>query len=79
MLILISAGADVNVEAGPREDNKTPLHISAEHGHASNVKVLLDAGASYLVKDANGLTALDLAERGGQQECVQLLREAAGK
>lgn len=79
MLILISHGTDINAEAGPREDKKTPLHISAEHGHASNVRVLLDAGASYLVKDANGLTPLDLADRGGQHECVQRLRDAAGK
>uniref|UniRef100_A0A182JJD1 ANK_REP_REGION domain-containing protein n=1 Tax=Anopheles atroparvus TaxID=41427 RepID=A0A182JJD1_ANOAO len=77
--MLIHAGANINATCGPRCDNKTALHLSAEHGHVSNIKVLLDAGASFIAKDSNGLTALDLAERSGHEACVELLKEAAGK
>lgn len=77
--ILINAGADVNVQCGPRGDNKTALHLSAEHGHATNMRELLEAGASYVLKDINGLTPLDLADRGKHEECVTILRDAAGK
>ncbi|XP_058127857.1 leucine-rich repeat serine/threonine-protein kinase 1 [Anopheles ziemanni] len=75
--MLINAGANANVTSGARCDNKTALHLSAEHGHVSNIKVLLDAGASFIAKDRNGLTALDLAERSGHEACVELLKEAA--
>ncbi|XP_050071280.1 leucine-rich repeat serine/threonine-protein kinase 1 isoform X1 [Anopheles maculipalpis] len=75
--MLINAGANINATAGCRCDNKTALHFSAEHGHVSNIRVLLDAGASFIAKDRNGLTALDLAERSGHEACVQLLKDAA--
>ncbi|KFB52135.1 hypothetical protein ZHAS_00020459 [Anopheles sinensis] len=75
--MLINAGANVNLTSGARCDSKTALHLSAEHGHVSNIKVLLDAGASFIAKDRNGLTALDLAERSGHEACVELLKEAA--
>uniref|UniRef100_A0A182QR29 non-specific serine/threonine protein kinase n=1 Tax=Anopheles farauti TaxID=69004 RepID=A0A182QR29_9DIPT len=77
--MLLNAGANVNATAGCRCDNKTALHFSAEHGHVSNIRVLLDAGASFIAKDRNGLTALDLAERSGHEACVQLLKDAAAK
>ncbi|ETN67521.1 Leucine-rich repeat kinase [Anopheles darlingi] len=75
--MLLNAGANVNATAGPRCDNKTALHLSAEHGHISNIRVLLDAGASFIAKDRNGLTPLDLAERGEHEACVELLKDAA--
>lgn len=77
--ILINAGADVNIQCGPRGDNKTALHLSAEHGHQGNVRELLDVGASFLLKDINGLTSLDLADRGGHEDCVHMLKDAAGR
>ncbi|XP_053686186.1 leucine-rich repeat serine/threonine-protein kinase 1 isoform X3 [Sabethes cyaneus] len=75
--MLINAGASIDATCGPRGDNKTALHLSAEHGHVTNVQVLLDAGASFTAKDRNGLTALDLAERSGHEDCVCLLKQAA--
>ncbi|XP_053678911.1 leucine-rich repeat serine/threonine-protein kinase 1 [Anopheles nili] len=75
--MLINAGANINATSGARCDHKTALHFSAEHGHESNIRVLLDAGASFVAKDRNGLTALDLAERSGHEACVQLLKDAA--
>ncbi|XP_052864950.1 leucine-rich repeat serine/threonine-protein kinase 1 [Anopheles cruzii] len=75
--MLINAGANVNAISGPRCDSKTALHLSAEHGHISNIKVLLNAGASFIEKDRNGLTSLDLAERSEHEACVELLKHAA--
>ncbi|XP_065157528.1 leucine-rich repeat serine/threonine-protein kinase 1 isoform X3 [Atheta coriaria] len=75
--ILVQAGADTNIQCGPRGENKTPLHMCAEHGHLSNVQILLQHGASILERDSNGMTPSDLADKAGHTECIILLREAA--
>lgn len=54
-------------------DFQTPLHICAEHGHANNIHLLLSFDAKVDIKDAIGLTALDLAVKGSHEECVQAL------
>lgn len=69
----------MNAKCGPRGDDKSALHISAEHGHLSNIKLLLEAGASFVIKDSNGLTALDLSERAGHKKCVEEFRLAVGE
>lgn len=76
--LLINAGANVNAQCGPRADNKTALHIAAEYGHAQNVDILLAAGASHIVQDANGFTAFDLAEKSCHSSIVEMLKRAAG-
>lgn len=76
--LLINAGANVNSQCGLKADNKTALHISAEYGHGQNVDVLLAAGASHTVRDSNGFTAFDLAEKSGHREIVEMLKRAAG-
>lgn len=43
-----------------------------------NIRLLLDHGADLLAKDANGLTALDLAEQGEHTQCMAVLKNAAG-
>lgn len=78
-LLLINSEIDVNAKCGPRGDDKTALHISAEHGHLSNIQLLLGAGASFILKDSNGLTALDLSERAGHKKCVEEFRLAVGE
>lgn len=70
---------NVNAKCGPRGDEKTALHISAEHGHLSNIKLLLAAEASFVLKDSNGLTPLDLSERAGHKKCVEEFRLAVGE
>lgn len=52
--------------------------MCAEHGHLSNVQILLQHGASILERDSNGMTPSDLADKAGHTECIILLREAAG-
>ena len=56
-----------------------PLHLSAEHGHNSNVTILLQHDSDINIRDANEMTALNLAEKSGHVKCVALLKEAAGK
>jgi len=51
--------------------------MSAEAGLVSNVRVLLQYGASLVDRDRAGLTPLDLAERGQHTECVTLLQQSA--
>ncbi|XP_018323262.1 leucine-rich repeat serine/threonine-protein kinase 1 isoform X2 [Agrilus planipennis] len=75
--ILLNAGADANIQCGPRGENKTPLHLSAEHGHCSNVSVLLQHDANMLIRDSNGMTASDLADKARHTRCMMLLKEAA--
>ncbi|XP_069996236.1 uncharacterized protein [Penaeus vannamei] len=76
--ILLQAGADPNLASGPRAEGRTCLHISSEHGAMENIRLLLDHGADLLAKDANGLTALDLAEQGEHTQCMAVLKNAAG-
>jgi ankyrin repeat protein len=40
---------------------------------------LIDAGACLTLRDVNGLTALDLAERNGHGKCVEILKAAVGE
>nr|XP_022908181.1 E3 ubiquitin-protein ligase XB3-like [Onthophagus taurus] len=77
--ILLNAGADPSVQCGPQGENKTPMHLCAEHGYAGNIKVLLQQGASMLTRDINGMTPSDLADKAGHTECIGILKEAAGK
>ncbi|KAK8739398.1 hypothetical protein OTU49_003615, partial [Cherax quadricarinatus] len=75
--ILLQAGADANMASGPRAEGRTCLHIASEHGAVENIRLLLDHGADLLAKDANGLTALDLAEQGEHTQCMTILKNAA--
>ena len=44
---------------GPRGEGKTALHVAAEHGHASNLAILVEAGASLLIRDNLGELNID--------------------
>ncbi|XP_075215251.1 leucine-rich repeat kinase [Lycorma delicatula] len=75
--VLLQAGADPNVPCGPRGDNRTPLHVCSEHGFVGNVMLLLAHCADLVARDSNGMTALDIAEKGEHAECMQVLKQAA--
>ena len=72
--LLLKAGA--HVSSTDNRDQKTPLHIAAEFSNAITVKMLLDAGAKAMPKDANGKTPLDYAVSG---EVVKLLKAYGAK
>lgn len=57
---------------------QTPLHVCSEHGFVNNIILLVQNGADLMAKDANGLTALDIAEKSEHAECMKILKKAAG-
>jgi RNA polymerase sigma factor (sigma-70 family) len=75
--LLIEAGADVRVARGGKElprEGWTPLHYAAGFGFAELVKPLIDRGARTDVRDIEGNTPLDVAEKAGHLLIVDLLR-----
>ena len=57
-------------------DGRTPLMTAAVSGNAEVVRMLLEAGADPLLRDAEGETARDWAEWANKPETAALLREA---
>jgi Ankyrin repeats (3 copies) len=51
----------------------TPLHEAAKAGHVDAVKLLLSRGANQMLKDSKGRTPIELAEKHGQTDVVELL------
>ena len=51
----------------------TPLMMAAHYGTASAAKLLLDAGADPLLKNAQGLSAIDFAQRANRQDIAELI------
>ncbi|KAF3057363.1 Ankyrin-3 [Daldinia childiae] len=79
---LISSGAGVdsipdneNVYDNAREQDDwgTPLHGAAGNGKADCVAWLLQTGASRDIKNHNGLTPREVAEKRGHARCVTLI------
>lgn len=58
-------------------DSDTAIHLAALYGHASCVRVLLDAGARADVADADGALPLHDAAAGGYVEIAGMLLDAA--
>ncbi len=54
----------------------TPLMLAAVWGNAEVVRILLEAGADPLLRDAGGRTARDAAESKGKSAVVSLLSAA---
>ncbi len=71
---LLQAGA--SIELPDNVYGCRPLHHAAIGGHVAVVKALLDAGAEVTAKDYKGATPLQLAQKKGHAEVVQLLTQA---
>lgn len=69
---LLAAGADPNI---PGEDDCTPLHHAASHGHCQIIRLLLSHGASTSVRDAFGDTPANVARILHHDEAHALLTE----
>lgn len=51
----------------------TPLMMAAHYGHPAVVKLLLEEGADPLLRNEQGLTAIDFATRAGRKESAELI------
>ena len=73
--MLLVAGADAN--AATNQSRKTSLMKAARYGHVEVVKkLLLQTNVNFNAADAKGRTALSLAEIGGYDDIIKILREA---
>lgn len=69
---LLCNGVDANAKL---TDNRAPLHTAAEMGHVQLAEVLLRKGAEPEARDAQGHTALEIAQAHGNAAMVALLRD----
>jgi ankyrin repeat protein len=67
-------GADLN--ARTRDELQTPLHIAAAMEKMKAVEALVALGADLTIKDSQGRTPLDAAERAGLTDVVAFLKLA---
>ncbi len=51
----------------------TPLMMAAHYGTPAAVKLLLEAGADPLLKNAQGLSAIDFAQRANRQDAAEII------
>ena len=67
---LVERGADVNAQA---KNGVTALMVAATHNSAPMIGLLMDAGADPALKNAQGLTASEMAEKNGNLEAAQAI------
>ena len=73
---LLKAGAHVSSTGTGFAREQTPLHIAARLQNAKAVRILLEAGAKVMPRDANGKTPLDYAEAA---PVIELLKSYGAK
>ncbi|HZG21436.1 MAG TPA: ankyrin repeat domain-containing protein [Herbaspirillum sp.] len=71
--LLLDASAYVDAESS--DDKMTPVMLAAMRGRVAAVEVLRDNGADLTLKNKDGLTAMDLARRYGQEGVIDVLNE----
>jgi len=71
---LIKSGADVNLVD---YEEKSALHYAAANGLGDVIKLLVDNKADVALKDSDGVTAEDVAEKVKEEEIVVFLKSCA--
>lgn len=54
-------------------NGSTPLMMAAMYGTPAAVKLLLEAGADPMIKNDQGLTAIDFAQRGERKDSAEII------
>lgn len=67
---LLDESAYIDAEA---PSGTTPLMMAAHYGTPQAVKLLLDEGADPMLKNLQGLTAIDFANRANRKESAELI------
>ncbi len=70
MNLLLENHAYIDAES---PNGSTPLMMAAQYGNASAVKLLLEAGADPLLKNQQGLTAIQFAQRASRNDSIELI------
>ncbi len=70
MSLLLDENAYIDA-ASP--NGTTPLMMAAHYGTPSAVKLLLEAGADPMLKNVQGLNAIDFANRGERKESAEII------
>lgn len=68
--LLLRSGVDINAQD---KWGCTALHHVAYFNYDNIVKLLLEYGADYLLKNSDGDTALNLAEKNNSVEAIKIL------
>ncbi|XP_043852517.1 ankyrin repeat domain-containing protein 10 isoform X2 [Dromiciops gliroides] len=70
LIWLIQAGANINKQDC---EGETPIHKAARSGSMDSISALVANGAQIDLRNASGLTAADIAQTQGFQECARFL------
>ncbi len=70
--VLLDNSAYIDAES---PNGSTPLMMAAMYGTPEAVKLLLREGADPALKNQQGMTALQFAERGGRPSCVEAIAD----
>ena len=60
-------------------NQSTPLMMAAQYGETAVVRLLLEEGADPLLKNEQGLTAIDFARRAGRDAVAETIAESVRK
>ncbi|MEH6434185.1 ankyrin repeat domain-containing protein [Massilia sp. DD77] len=71
--LLIGRGAKVDALSPRQSGAYTPLMMAAREGHESTAVLLLRRGANAKLKNSEGLSAAQIAERAGRAELAQAI------
>ena len=71
--LLIRSGADCNGKDNGGFDNLSPFLRAVREGHAEVVQFMIEWGADLNARDAKGRTPLQLAEKRGQGNVIEIL------
>ncbi len=73
MQLLLDNHAYIDAES---PNKTTPLMMAASYGTPAAVKLLLEAGADASLRNMQGLSAIDFAQRSGRAEVADMIAAA---